>query len=102
MPSAQLDITYVDDVVMVPEADTVRACWDLARTGFLFGGSTGTVVAGAQRWYAEHPEATGLTAVAIAPDLGDRYLDTVYQPQWVTDLYGAEVMDAGVHEAEVP
>ena len=30
----------------------------------------------------------GLTAVAIAPDLGERYLDTVYQSNWVHDLYG--------------
>jgi N-(2-amino-2-carboxyethyl)-L-glutamate synthase len=25
--------------------------------------------------------------VAIAPDLGERYLDTVYQPDWVQEFY---------------
>ncbi|MEU8207908.1 2,3-diaminopropionate biosynthesis protein SbnA [Micromonospora sp. NPDC049044] len=98
LPSKQLDVSYVDDVVMVPEVDTVRACWHLARSGFLFGGSTGTVIAGASRWYEEHPEAAGGTAVAIGPDFGERYLDTVYQTQWFTDLYGAEMMD-GDHAA---
>ena len=71
----------VDDVVLVEEADTIRACHRLARRGFLFGGSTGTVVSGAMDWLARHDEPE-LTAVAIAPDLGERYLDTVYQPDW--------------------
>ena len=87
---ALLDESYVDDVVMVDEADTVRTCRTLARTGFLFGGSTGTVVSGAQEWLAEHG-TPGMTAVAIAPDLGERYLDTIYQDHWVEDLYGADV-----------
>jgi N-(2-amino-2-carboxyethyl)-L-glutamate synthase len=30
--------------------------------------------------------------VAIAPDLGERYLDTVDQPNWVVDLYGEDVL----------
>jgi hypothetical protein len=82
--------------VMVEEADTVRACHRLARRGFLFGGSTGTVVSGATSWLARHRENGGreLTAVTIAPDLGERYLDTVYQPNWVADLYGEDVLDS--------
>ena len=42
-----LDESLVDDVVWVEESDTVRSCHRLARKGFLFGGSTGTVVSGA-------------------------------------------------------
>ena len=88
----QLDESVVDDVVLVEEADTVRTCHRLARTGFLFGGSTGTVVSGAATWLAEHG-TPGMTCVALAPDLGERYLDTIYQPHWVEDLYGADVLD---------
>ena len=65
----------------------MRACHRLARRGFLFGGSTGTVVSGALGWLAEH-DAPTLTAVAIAPDLGERYLDTVYDPDWLRATYG--------------
>jgi N-(2-amino-2-carboxyethyl)-L-glutamate synthase len=86
-----LDESYVDDVVSVDEADTVRACHRLARSGFLFGGSTGTVVSGAMGWLAEHG-APGLTAVALAPDMGERYLDTIYQTNWVAGLYGEHVL----------
>ena len=39
-----LDESCVDEVVHVEEVDTIRACHRLARHGFLFGGSTGTVV----------------------------------------------------------
>lgn len=88
-----LDASYIDDVVRVEEADTVRACHRLARRGFLFGGSTGTVVSGAQSWLAEHGHPH-LTAVAIAPDLGERYLDTIYQTNWVHDLYGEGVLSS--------
>src|SRR4051794_34092150 len=49
-----LDESYVDEVVTVEEADTIRACHRLARHGFLFGGSTGTVVSGAMDWLAQH------------------------------------------------
>ncbi|WP_306187746.1 MULTISPECIES: 2,3-diaminopropionate biosynthesis protein SbnA [unclassified Streptomyces] len=86
-----LDESYVDEVIRVEEADTIRACHRLARRGFLFGGSTGTVVSGAMDWLARN-ETRGLTAVAISPDLGERYLDTIYQRTWLEDLYGDQVL----------
>ncbi|OZM79335.1 2,3-diaminopropionate biosynthesis protein SbnA [Pseudonocardia sp. MH-G8] len=88
-----LDESLVDEVLHVEEADAIRMCHRLARRGFLFGGSTGTVVSGATSWLARR-DARDLTAVAIAPDLGERYLETVYQSNWVRDLYGADVLDA--------
>jgi cysteine synthase len=88
-----LDESLVDEVVHVEEEDAIRACHRLARRGFLFGGSTGTVVSGAMGWLARH-HAREFTAVAIAPDLGERYLDTVYQTNWVEDLYGDEVLSS--------
>ena len=93
VPPPLLDESYIDEVIQVEEADTIRACHRLARSGFLFGGSTGTVVSGAMSWLAQHDDGD-LTAVAIAPDLGERYLDTVYQSNWVHDLYGEDVLDA--------
>ena len=86
-----LDESFLDDVVRVEEANTIRACHRMARSGFLFGGSTGTVVSGAMGWLAQHG-TPAVTAVAIAPDLGERYLDTVYQTNWLEDLYGADVL----------
>lgn len=91
MHPPQLDTSYVHDVVCVEEVDTIRTCHHLARRGFLFGGSTGTVVSGATEWLAVHGRP-GLTAVAIAPDLGERYIDTVYRPSWVDGHYGDQML----------
>jgi len=88
-----LDESYVDEVVRVEEADTISACHRLAGRGFLFGGSTGTVVSGALDWLSTHG-SQDLTAVAIAPDFGERYLDTVYHASWVQDLYGEDVLSS--------
>jgi cysteine synthase A len=86
-----LDESYVDEVVLVEESDAIRTCHRLARRGFVFGGSTGTVVSGAVEWLARH-DGEELTAVAIAPDLGERYLDTIYHANWVQALYGERVL----------
>ncbi|MFG2423301.1 2,3-diaminopropionate biosynthesis protein SbnA [Streptomyces sp. NPDC048448] len=87
-----LDESFVDEVIRVEEADTIRTCHRLARRGFLFGGSTGTVVSGAMDWLNRR-DTPGITAVAIAPDLGERYLDTIYQTNWLQDLYGENILD---------
>jgi 2,3-diaminopropionate biosynthesis protein SbnA len=88
-----LDESYVDEVVWVEEVDTIRACHRMARRGFLFGGSTGTVVSGAMSWLSMYGDE-GTTAVAISPDLGERYVDTIYQSNWVHDLYGGQVLES--------
>ena len=87
-----LDESYVDEVVHVPEPETVNACNLLARQGFLFGGSTGTVVSGAVSWLTNRQER-GLTSVAIAPDLGERYLGTIYDADWARDTYNIDAED---------
>ncbi|CAM5712099.1 2,3-diaminopropionate biosynthesis protein SbnA [Streptomyces griseomycini] len=98
-----LDDSYVDEVIHVSEADTIRTCHRLARRGFVFGGSTGTVVSGASQWLARHSgHRRRPTAVAIAPDLGERYLETVYQTNWVQDLYGDDMLDPQAVAAHFP
>ncbi|NGO70241.1 2,3-diaminopropionate biosynthesis protein SbnA [Streptomyces boncukensis] len=90
---ALFDESYLDDTVLVSEADTIRTCHALARGGFLFGGSTGTVVHGALSWLAAHRPGEDVTAVAVSPDLGDRYVDTIYRAAWVRDLYGLDALE---------
>lgn len=74
-----------DELVMVKEDDALRMCHRLARRGILLGGSSGTVLS-AVRQCAQQigPDAC---VVAISPDLGDRYVDTVYNPAWVERHY---------------
>ncbi|MFC5181384.1 2,3-diaminopropionate biosynthesis protein SbnA [Actinomadura harenae] len=86
---ALVDASYVDDVVHVAEPDTIRTAHRLSARGFLFGGSTGTVVSGAARWLASRYPSGGRrpVAVAIAPDLGERYLDSVYEDGWLAEHF---------------
>jgi cysteine synthase A len=83
-----LDPEIVDAVVYVEETDTIRTCQELVRHGYLFGGSTGTVVRGALDWLAANDTPADLTTVAISPDLGYHYLDTVYDEKWVSNSFG--------------
>jgi cysteine synthase A len=88
-----LDESFVDEVIHVEEPDTIQACHRMAQHGFVFGGSTGTVVSGAMSWLSRQA-SRGLTAVAIAPDLGERYLDTIYENSWLEEHYDPEVLRA--------
>jgi N-(2-amino-2-carboxyethyl)-L-glutamate synthase len=88
-----LDESFIDAVVYVPEEATVRICHQLARHGYLFGGSTGTVLSGAQQWLRQYRPGQDPLAVAISPDLGERYLDTVYDENWLLETYGPQVLN---------
>ncbi|MFV2113723.1 2,3-diaminopropionate biosynthesis protein SbnA [Micromonospora sp. LOL_025] len=88
-----LDESYVDDIVHVSEPEAIAACHRLGRSGFLFGGSTGTVVHGAVTWLRQHRGPAPTAAVAIAPDLGGNYADTVYDPDWLHRSYGSRLAD---------
>ncbi|WP_030740916.1 2,3-diaminopropionate biosynthesis protein SbnA [Streptomyces sp. NRRL S-31] len=74
--------------VLVEERETVLMCRRLARShGVLLGGSSGTVLAAVRA--VRDSIRPGSTVLAIAPDLGDRYLDSVYDDDWVTARFGA-------------
>ncbi|WP_441245529.1 2,3-diaminopropionate biosynthesis protein SbnA [Kitasatospora sp. McL0602] len=77
----------VDEVVMVPEAQAVQMCRRLAgERGILMGGSTGSVLAAVEQRKAEIPAHA--TVVAIGPDSGERYLNTLYDDDWVRGHFG--------------
>jgi threonine synthase len=66
----------------VNEEKTVEACLSFVRNyHLLVGGSTGTVLAAVQQLASEFSRAD--TIVAISADLGEKYLDTIYDPAWV-------------------
>ncbi|HEY3607340.1 MAG TPA: 2,3-diaminopropionate biosynthesis protein SbnA [Pseudonocardiaceae bacterium] len=83
-----LDLSVFDDLVQVGELDTIRACRLLASRGMLLGGSTGTVVSGAVQWLARHDPNRRLRSMCISPDMGDRYLSTLYNDDWVLQHFG--------------
>ncbi|MDT0424181.1 2,3-diaminopropionate biosynthesis protein SbnA [Streptomyces evansiae] len=76
-----------DHVVRVTDLDCVVGCRRLVRReAILAGGSSGAVVSALDR-IAPLVEP-GATVVVILPDGGDRYLDTVYDDDWVSAHFG--------------
>lgn len=91
------DPTMVDEVVFVPERDTVAMCrWFAKSYGLLLGGSTGTVLAGIRAYKDFIPERS--LVATISPDKGDRYLSTIYCDDWVQQ-YFPDVLAAGIERA---
>lgn len=86
---------------MVPESHTVAMCRILARSkGLLVGGSTATVIAAVHAW-RERIEP-GSVVVALSPDWGERYLDTLYDDQWVEQRFGREVLSMTLADLSSP
>ncbi|MFC3799366.1 2,3-diaminopropionate biosynthesis protein SbnA [Cohnella sp. GCM10012308] len=83
------DESLADLVVRVSDADCVRGCRALVRQeAILAGASSGGVVAAIGRMSRDIP--AGAVCVAILPDRGERYMDTVYDDDWVQRELGLE------------
>lgn len=79
----------VDDVIFVDDYDSARGCRDLLLgEGILAGGSSGAVIAAVQKLAPELPR--GSRVVTILPDRGERYMDRVYDDDWVQSRRPAE------------
>jgi 2,3-diaminopropionate biosynthesis protein SbnA len=81
-PMTLIDEDRVDEVEWVYERDAVVMCRKLAHVGIVLGGSSGAVVQGACTWLERNDPDRRLSAVAVAPDFGPSYLDTVYDDDW--------------------
>lgn len=92
------DSELLHRIVYVSEADTIRMChWLARRHGLLLGGSSGSVLAAIAADSAQFD--AGSTVVTISPDLGDKYMDTIYSPEWVSAHFGK---DAAANDASAP
>ena len=54
----------------------------------LVGGSTGSVITGVLR-YANKFKASDVV-IAISPDLGTKYMETIYNPEWVLNHFNEQ------------
>ncbi|GAB6929140.1 2,3-diaminopropionate biosynthesis protein SbnA [Paenibacillus sp. JCM 10914] len=78
-----------DHVTYVSDLDCIRGCRDLVtHESILAGASSGGVIAAVQRMAGTIPR--GAVCAVILPDRGERYLDTVYNDQWVQKEFGVD------------
>lgn len=84
------DKNAVDEIIWVKETDTIRTCYEvLERYGLWIGGSTGTVLHAVRQYSLESINKI----VAISPDFGDAYLDSVYNSDWIRSKYNCDTKD---------
>ncbi len=80
-----LSYARFDEVVLIPERETVQACQELLTTHGLFvGGSSGTAFAAIKRYAARMPASKHPTVLFLCADRGTPYLDTVFDRTWAT------------------
>ncbi|HEY0737840.1 MAG TPA: 2,3-diaminopropionate biosynthesis protein SbnA [Herpetosiphonaceae bacterium] len=90
----------IDDVIYVDDFESVRGCRDLlAHEGIFAGGSSGSVVAAIQKLAPTLPRPCRV--LTLFPDRGERYLDTVYNDQWVSNLLRSREYDESSLNAAV-
>lgn len=80
----------VDEMLRVPDAASVAmAHWLESQLGRKVGASTGTNMWGALQLAARmREEGRSGSIVTLLCDSGERYLETYYNPQWVSDNIG--------------
>lgn len=84
------DPTVLDAAYSVTDRLAFSVCQGLARReGLLLGASTGAIVAAGLAYGTHYHRSQRM--VLLNPDRGDRYLETVYNPQWLTQQ-GIEIL----------
>lgn len=87
---ALVDFDLIDEGVKVGDVEAFATCRAVARTGLLIGGSAGGVVHEALTRLPTLPPGT--TMVALVNDGGEKYMDTVFNDDWMRarDLISAD------------
>lgn len=81
----------VDRCIHISDLECVIGCRALVRQeAILAGGSSGAVMMAVAKLKHEIP--AGATCVAILPDRGERYLDTIYSDEWVRENFEDAVL----------
>jgi cystathionine beta-synthase len=81
-----IDFSYVDQVIQVGDKESALRTRELAsKEGLFIGWSCGAAVEGALEYLKNHPLSANDTMVVILPDSGTRYLNKVYNDDWMKE-----------------
>ncbi len=77
---------HVDEILLVSEKDAVKMChFMLDKYGLFLGGSSGSVLEAIKTQIKKIP--CNACVVALSPDFGDKYISTIYNPEWVQKTF---------------
>jgi|RhiMetdeSRZDD1v2_1073273.scaffolds.fasta_scaffold26771_4 N-(2-amino-2-carboxyethyl)-L-glutamate synthase len=84
-----LSRAVIDEFQVVSELESIMMCrFILKEYSTLIGGSAGAVLSAVQKYFENFDSREKKTIVAILPDSGERYIDTIYNDKWVFENYG--------------
>lgn len=73
----------IDEVIIIDEVTTIRGCYSLLSSHQLFvGGSSGLVYEAVGKYFEKYPATRSRNVLAIFPDGGERYVETIYNKDW--------------------
>jgi 2,3-diaminopropionate biosynthesis protein SbnA len=75
----------IDQAIHIDDYESAIACRELVKhEGIFAGGSSGSVIAAIQRLASQAPR--GARILTVLPDRGERYLDSVYDDEWLSRM----------------
>lgn len=75
----------IDQAIHIDDYESAIACRELVKhEGIFAGGSSGSVIAAIQRLSSQAPR--GARILTVLPDRGERYLDSVYDDEWLSRM----------------
>ncbi len=87
-----IDNSYLEPPVHVSDLECIMGCRALLQTeGIMAGGSTGGVVMAIKQLLPSIPRHSKIAF--LAADRGDRYINTIYDDEWVTQNFMHEAID---------
>lgn len=86
----------IGQCIHIDDYESARACRQLvASEGIFAGGSSGSVMAAIQRLCAGLPQPASI--LTVLPDRGERYLDTVYDDDWLERMRQRHLQRGAAH-----
>lgn len=91
----------IDQVIHIDDYESAAACRDLVKhEGIFAGGSSGSVIAAIQRLSSQVP--SGARILTVLPDRGERYLDTVYDDEWLSRMKDRHLVRTSKNSINTP
>lgn len=87
-----LQYAKIDEVLAINEVSMISECREFVKcTGMLIGGSSGACLYAIKQYYDRGIIRPGSKVVAIFPDRGDRYIESIYDDDWCYAHYRKSV-----------
>lgn len=91
----------IDQAMHIDDYESAVACRELVKhEGIFAGGSSGSVIAAIQRLSAYLPRDARI--LTILPDRGERYLDTVYDDEWLSRMKDRHLVRTSKNSINTP